>query len=372
MNLSTRKHGAALAVAADGLASPELGDARLPVIRALGLGGAGGHFLSQLARESMQGIETIALNSDVNALKATCATVRFQLGQDLRGSGTGGDRLVSEKAIQISEHVLRHFIAGTDLLFLTAGLGGGIGSFGLPIVSRIAKEEGATTIAVVTTPFSFEGERRRSLAETGLQLLYDQADSVIVIPNDHLLFNARSMARAKDIFSTSAKVICQVVRSVSTLIKSEGMVNVDLADLFMVFSTGGRAIFGFAEAAGRGRAKKVAEKAVLSTFFEHQGVGDAKAVLLNIGSGEDVSIHEVAEIAQLISSYAAKDAYVKWGLTIDPKLSGRVQVTLFATGLPRLRANRSGLDAEVRAGHDSPDNHGVVNLLSHRTRRTAA
>ena len=345
-------------------------EARLPTIRLLGLGGAGGYFVSQLARESVQEIETIAVNSDVTALRSTCATIRYQIGPELlKGSGAGGDKLVAEKAVESSQDVLRHFIAGTDFLFLTAGLGGGIGTFGLPIVSQIAREEGATTIAIVTTPFSFEGERRCSIAEAGLESLYKHADNVIVIPNDHLLLNATSMARAKDIFATSAKVISQAVRSVNSLVKNEGIVNVDLADLFMVFSARGRGIFGFAESAGRGRAKKVAAKVVQSTFFDRRDVGDAKAVLLNIASGEDVSIHEVAEIAGLISSFADKDAYVKWGLTLDPKLSGRIQVTLLATGLPGTKASHGKNSASTES--EAPP-EGVVLLDDHRPRKSAA
>lgn len=351
----------------------ELGEARLPTIRLLGLGGAGGFFVSQLARESVQGIETIAVNSDVTALRTTCATIRYQVGSELlHGSGSGGDRGVAEAALESSREVLRHFISGADFLFLTAGLGGGIGTFGLPFVSQIAREEGATTVALVTTPFSFEGERRTSVANSGLELLRRHADNVIVIPNDQLLLRASSAARAKDIFSTSAKVVCQTVRSVKSLVKNEGIVNVDLADLFMVFSAGGRAIFGFAEASGKNRAKKVAAKALESTFLENSGVAEAKAVLLHISSGEDVSIHEVAEIAGLISSFADKDAYVKWGLSLDPKLSGRVQVTLIATGLPyQTKRGQESLSAkESEALPISSDS--LVMFDSRRNRRSAA
>ena len=346
-------------------------------IRVLAIGGAGGNCLRQFHRHPLNAVETIAMNCDVHALQQVPATIRFQVGGMLtRGFGTGANLHVGEEMFSRSKEAIRHILSGSDILFIAAGLGGGTGSAGAPFVARIAREEGALVVAVVTTPFAFEGKKRNKLADQSLQELLAVADSVVLIPNDRLLETGKKSTPADELFQRSEAIVYRTVRSIVGLIRSEGFINVDFADLNAILSNGRLALIGYGEASGTQRAKKVAKDVATSTLFDVGVLADADALLLNIAAGEDISMHEVAEVAQLIGSYANPDANIVWGLKLSNQLANRIQVTMIATGL-----KRQNVTAEIELAINQPtpqrkqvrtsDHGSLVDLTRHLIPRRA-
>ncbi len=310
-------------------------------IRVIGIGGGGGNAVNNMIRCGLNGVDFIAANTDVQALKSSEAGQKIQLGDKLtKGLGAGANPSIGEAAAQESLEEIREKLVGADMVFVTAGMGGGTGGGGAPVVARIAKELGALTVGVVTKPFLFEGKRRMTNADSGMEALKREVDTLITIPNQRLLSVAGRNSTLLDTFRKADDVLFQAVKGISDLILFEGLVNVDFADVKAVMSEMGMAMMGSGESSGENRAIESAEKAISSPLLEDVSIHGARGILINVTAGEDVTLQEINEAAELIHSEAHDDANIIWGMVIDPELSDVVRVTVIATGFgdPELRS----------------------------------
>jgi len=305
-------------------------------IKVIGVGGGGGNAVNRMIDAKMRGIEFIAANTDVQALKKCRAPVKLQLGTTLtRGLGAGGDPDCGRKsALEDTEQVLE-LLDGSDMVFLTAGLGGGTGTGAAPIIASLASEIGALTVAVVTKPFSFEGRRRMTLAERGVEELRDSVDTLITIPNERLLSFVDRGTPLSEAFCIADDVLRQAVQGISDLITVPGEVNVDFADVKSIMTGMGMALMGTGIAKGENRALEAAQRAVSSPLLEETSVEGAKGVLINISGGHDLSLHEVAEAARIISEAVDPGANIISGMVVDQSMEDEMKVTVIATGFDR-------------------------------------
>lgn len=304
------------------------------IIKVIGVGGAGVNAVNNMITSGLEGVEFIAANTDSQQLKSSLAQKKIQLGSGItRGLGAGADPSVGEQAARESVEEIENALSGADLVFITAGMGGGTGTLGSSVVAEVAKGIGALTVAVVTKPFNFEAKRRAKNAEIGLQALRNIVDTLIVIPNQRLLSIAGRNAKVTEMFKKADDVLYQAVKGISDLIVLEGLVNVDFADLRTVMQEMGMALMGTGEARGENRAMEAAEKAIFSPLLEDVAIDGAKGVLLNFTASPDVTLQEVAEAASMIQSKAHPDANIIWGMVIDEKLEDTVRITVIATGL---------------------------------------
>jgi len=302
-------------------------------IKVIGIGGGGVNAINNMIRSGLQGVEFIAANTDAQALKSSEADVKLQLGGELtRGLGAGANPQVGEGAARESAEEIKKALAGADMVFVTAGMGGGTGTGAAGVVAGLAKEVGALTVGVVTKPFLFEGKRRMTNADYGIESLKKQVDTLITIPNQRLLSIAGRNTTLLDTFRKADDVLFQAVKGISDLITFEGLVNVDFADVKAVMSEMGMAMMGSGEGTGENRALEAAEKAISSPLLEDVSIHGAKGILINITAGMDVTLQEVNEAAELIHSEAHDDANIIWGMVIDPDLGDLVRVTVIATG----------------------------------------
>jgi len=302
-------------------------------IKVMGIGGAGGNAVNNMIRGGLKGVEFIAANTDAQALRSSEAPVKLQVGNKLtKGLGSGADPSVGEAAAKESMDEIRKSLEGADMVFVTAGMGGGTGGGGAAVVASIAKELGALTVGVVTKPFAFEGKRRMSNAETGINDLKDKVDTLITIPNQRLLSVAGRNTRLLDTFKLADDVLNQAVKGISDLILFEGLVNVDFADVKAVMNEMGIAMMGTGEGSGENRAVEAAEKAISSPLLEDISIHGARGILLNVTAGPDVTLQEINEAAELIHDEAHEDANIIWGMVIDEELGETVRVTVIATG----------------------------------------
>ncbi|MBP9839054.1 MAG: cell division protein FtsZ [Proteobacteria bacterium] len=302
-------------------------------IKVIGIGGGGGNAVNNMIRSGLKGVEFITANTDAQALKSTEAPVKLQLGLELtKGLGAGANPEVGEGAARESADEIRSYLEGADMVFVTAGMGGGTGGGGAAVVASIAKEMGALTVGVVTKPFMFEGKRRMNNADSGIEALKKQVDTLITIPNQRLLAIAGRNTTLLDTFRKADDVLYQAVKGISDLILFEGLVNVDFADVRAVMSEMGMAMMGSGEGSGENRAIDAAEKAISSPLLEDVSISGARGVLINVTAGPDVTLQEINEAAELIHSEAHDDANIIWGMVIDPTLSDLVRVTVIATG----------------------------------------
>ena len=309
-------------------------DPMLPArIKVVGVGGGGGNAVNRMIDSNLRGIEFIAANTDLQALSKCRAQSRLQLGSQLtRGLGAGADPEVGRKAaLEDTEEILR-LLDGADMVFLTAGLGGGTGTGAAPIIASLAAEIGALTVAVVTKPFSFEGRRRMQLAERGIEELRGAVDTVIAIPNERLLSFVDRGTPLSDAFLMADDVLRQAVQGISDLITVPGEVNCDFADVKTIMSGMGMALMGTGVAKGENRALEAAQRAVSSPLLEDTSIQGARGVLINITGGADLTLHEVAEAARTISEAVDPDANIISGLVIDRHLEDEMKVTVIATG----------------------------------------
>ncbi len=304
------------------------------VIKVIGVGGGGGNAVQHMVENEIEGVDFICANTDSQALKRVGAKTVIQLGSNItKGLGAGANPKVGREAALEDRERIAEVIQGTDMLFITAGMGGGTGTGGAPIVAEIAREMGILTVAVVTRPFPFEGNKRMKVAEEGIRELAQQVDSLITIPNEKLLTVLGKNISLLDAFKAANDVLLGAVQGIAELITRPGLINVDFADVRTVMSEMGMAMMGSGKATGENRAREAAEKAIFSPLLEDVNINGAKGILVNVTAGYDLSIGEFEEVGNTVREFAAEDATVVVGTVIDPDLTDELRVTLVATGL---------------------------------------
>ncbi|MEV4100433.1 cell division protein FtsZ [Nonomuraea sp. NPDC049649] len=308
----------------------------LAVIKVVGIGGGGVNAVNRMIEEGLKGVEFIAINTDAQALLMSDADVKLDVGRELtRGLGAGANPDVGRKAAEDHREEIEEVLKGADMVFVTAGEGGGTGTGGAPVVANIARSLGALTIGVVTRPFSFEGRRRAMQAEAGIETLRDEVDTLIVIPNDRLLSISDRQVSVLDAFKAADQVLLSGVQGITDLITTPGLINLDFADVKSVMSGAGSALMGIGHARGDDRSVAAAEMAVSSPLLE-ASIDGAHGVLLSIAGGSDLGLFEINEAAQLVSMAAAPDANIIFGTVIDDALGDEVRVTVIAAGFDEL------------------------------------
>ncbi len=329
-------------------------------IKVIGVGGGGCNAVNRMIDEGLQGIEFIAVNTDAQALLLSKAPTRVRIGDKVtRGLGAGGNPEVGRKAAEESAEELYEVLKGSDMIFVTSGLGGGTGTGAAPIVAQIAKEVGALTIGVVTRPFTFEGARRASSAETGIAKLKEHADTLIVIPNDRLLQIVDKRASLQDAFRTADDVLRQGIQGISELITVPGLINLDFADVRAIMSEGGAALMAVGRATGEDRARIAAEMAISSQLLDIT-IDGARGILFNITGGSGMTLFEVNTAAAIIKETAHQECNMIFGAVVDPNLGEELRITVIATGFDRAAPTSSLFD---RAG-------GVTEKDQRSTRRS--
>jgi cell division protein FtsZ len=316
----------------------ELMEGQLPgntaVIKVVGVGGGGSNAVEHMLEEKIDGVEFICANTDGQALRASNAQIHIQLGEALtKGLGAGANPQVGREAAEEDRDVIREILAGADIVFITAGMGGGTGTGAAPVVAEIAKELGILTVAIVTKPFSFEGKQRALVADEGIRRLAEHVDSLITIPNNKLLSVLGKNISLLNAFKAANNVLLGAVKGISDLITRPGLINVDFADVRTVMSEMGMAMMGTGCAVGEQRARQAAEAAIASPLLEDVNFSGARGILVNITAGLDMSIGEFEEVGDVIKGFISDDATVVIGTVIDPDMTDALHVTVIITGL---------------------------------------
>ena len=315
-------------------------------IKVIGVGGGGGNAVNRMVDVGLSGVEFIVANTDLQALDHNKAAVKIQIGHKLtKGLGAGADPNIGRQAALEDTDTLIQSLSGADMIFVTTGLGGGTGTGAAPVIASLASELGALTIAVVTKPFRFEGKKRALQAEAGLEALRECVDTVISIPNERLLSIIDRRTTLNDAFTLADDVLRQAIQGISDLILVPGLINLDFADVKTIMSGMGVAMMGTGSAEGDNRAMQAAQKAIASPLLEDSSVNGARGVIINITGGPDLSLLEVNEASCVIQEAAHEDANIIFGAVVDPGLTGRVKITVIATGFDRKGAVR---------GHQTP------------------
>ncbi len=312
---------------------------RLAKIRVVSIGGGGGNAIRHMIEEGkMDGVEFIAMNTDAQVLLDNPAETKLQIGEKItRGLGVGGDPELGKKAAEESRERIKELLIDSDMVFLTAGMGGGTGTGATPVVAQVAKEAGALTVAIVTKPFAFEGTRRMVSAEDGIEGLRDKVDALIIIPNQRLMDVIDRKMTLVDAFKLADSVLAHGVQGISEIITIPGLINVDFADVRTIMTSAGSALLGIGTGVGENRAQMAARAAISSPLLEISIEG-AKGVLFNISGGNDLTMSEVDEAAKIISESADADANIIFGASINPKLSDQIRITVIATGFDEMRS----------------------------------
>ncbi len=306
------------------------------VIKVIGVGGGGGNAVTHMMQAGIEGVDFICANTDAQALKRARVKTGIQIGCNItKGLGAGANPEIGRQAAMEDRDRLQEVVQGADMLFITAGMGGGTGTGATPVVAQLAKELGILTVAVVTKPFEWEGRKRMSVAEQGIAELGRHVDSLITIPNQKLLTVLGSDTTLLDAFGTANEVLQGAVQGIAELITREGLINVDFADVRTVMSEMGMAMIGAGSASGEGRARKAADAAISSPLLEDINLANANGVLVNVTSGPDLQIGEFQEVGETIKQFASEDATVVVGTVVDPDMSEELRVTVVATGLGR-------------------------------------
>src|SRR5574341_1140719 len=317
-------------------------------IKVIGVGGGGQNAVNRMIEEGIQGVEFIASNTDAQALTLSRAPTRVRLGDKLtRGLGAGGDPEIGRKAAEETADELYSVLKGSDMVFVTAGMGGGTGTGAAPVVAQIAKESNALTIGVVTRPFTFEGMRRMQAAEAGIGKLKEHADTLIAIPNDRLLQIADKRASLQDAFRLADDVLHQGIQGISELITTPGLINLDFADVRAIMCEGGAALMAVGKGAGDDRAKKAAETAISSQLLDIT-IDGARGVLFNVTGGPNMTLFEVNQAAAIIRETAHPDVNMMFGAVIDPNMGDDIRITVIATGFERSSMPRRALERQPR------------------------
>jgi len=336
-------------------------------IKVVGVGGGGCNAVNRMIAEGIQGIEFIAVNTDAQALTQSFAQTRVRIGdKTTRGLGAGGAPEIGKKAAEESADDLYNILKGSDMVFITAGMGGGTGTGASPIISQIAREIDALTIGVVTRPFTFEGSRRMQSAELGIQNLKNQADTLIVIPNDRLLQIVDKRASLQDAFKVADDVLLQGIQGISELITVPGLINLDFADVRTIMSEGGAALMAVGRASGEDRARKAAEMAISSELLDIT-IDGARGILFNVSGGDELTLMEVNQAAAIIKETAHPDVNLIFGAVINPELNDEICLTVIATGFDstsmRTRVQRTRFTETMDKASGTPKNENKENPL---------
>src|SRR3990167_4566452 len=310
------------------------------IIKIVGVGGGGGNALEHMISEKIQGVSTLCANTDVQVLQHSNADIIMQLGESItKGLGAGANPEIGKQAALADRERIRQHLEGTDMVFVTAGMGGGTGTGAAPVVAEIAKEMGILTVGVVTTPFNFEGKRRLQSAEQGIEALEAHVDSLIIIPNQRLLKVFRDISM-KDAYKKADDVLLNAVRSIFDLVVRPGHINLDFADLKTAMSTRGYAMMGAGLGRGENRARQAAEQAIRSPLLDNVTIMNAKGILINVTGGDDVTFGEIEEITDVVNQIVDLDeGQVFYGTVFDPDARDEISVTVIATGLTRNSAD---------------------------------
>jgi cell division protein FtsZ len=337
---------------------------QLAQIKVIGVGGGGSNAVNRMIEGGVQGVKFFTVNTDAQALHMSKADTKLQIGDKLtRGLGAGANPEVGKKAAEESRDVLHNVLKGADMVFVTAGMGGGTGTGAAPIIADIARECGALTVGVVTRPFTFEGPRRKAQAEQGIAALKEKVDTLIVIPNDRLLEIVDKKTPMLEAFREADNVLRQGVQGISDLIAVPGLINLDFADVKTIMTERGSALMGIGRSSGENRAAEAAKRAIMSPLLE-TSIDGARGVIMNITGGMDLSLHEVNEAAEIVISSADPDVNMIFGAIIDENLKEEIKVTVIATGFgnkPPVSSIRGGSLVDVLASKTQ----GTPRTLNH-------
>jgi cell division protein FtsZ len=317
-------------------------------IKVIGIGGGGGNAVNTMIGGRLSGVDFMVANTDAQALEASHAPVRIQLGGTVtKGLGAGANPEIGRRAALEDQEKIREYLEGSDMIFITAGMGGGTGTGGAPVIARLAREVGALTVGVVTKPFIFEGKKRMRQAEEGIEELKQCVDTLIVIPNQRLLSIAAKTTTMLEAFHKADDVLLQAVRGISDLIITPGLINLDFADVRTVMAEMGLALMGAASASGENRAIEAAQKAISSPLLEDISIQGARGVLINITGGPDLCLHEVNEAASMIQEEAHEDANIIFGAVIDENITDEIRITVIATGFGAAKEEKKPVPAQA-------------------------
>ncbi|MBM4276962.1 MAG: cell division protein FtsZ [Deltaproteobacteria bacterium] len=318
-------------------------------VKIIGIGGGGNNALNTMILSHLTGVEFVAANTDAQALAANLAPMKFQLGASLtKGLGAGANPEVGRKAALEDVEMIREILKGADMVFITAGLGGGTGTGGAPVIAEVAREMGALTVAIVTKPFHFEGKKRMKQAEEGLANLKMTADALITIPNQRLLSISGKNMTLLETFKKADEILFHAAKGISDIIVGHGIINLDFADVRAVMSETGMAMMGTGIASGENRSMEAAQKAISSPLLEDISIEGARGLLINITGGENMTLSEINEATGLIQKEAHEDANVIWGMVIDPSMKEDIRITVIATGFGK--AVEKKVDKPVSSG----------------------
>lgn len=321
-------------------------------IKVIGVGGGGGNAIDRMVSAGVKCVEFISINTDKQALFRSKATQKIQIGEKVtHGKGAGSKPEVGQKAAEESREVIAAAIRGTDMVFITAGMGGGTGTGAAPIVAEIAREMGILTVGIVTKPFEFEGRRRMEQAESGITALREHVDSLVVIPNERLKFVSEQRISLVNAFAVADDVLRQGVQSISDLIQLPGLVNLDFADVTAVMRDAGYAHMGVGRASGKDKAEQAANAAISSPLLE-TAIDGAKGVIINITASPDIGLDEVETASSMIASQAHEDANIIWGAAFDEDMTDEMSVTVIATGFTSREAEVSSKDREISSASE--------------------
>jgi cell division protein FtsZ len=333
-------------------------------IKVIGIGGGGGNAVNTMIGGKLNGVEFLVANTDAQSLDASRAPVRIQLGGAVtKGLGAGANPEIGRRAALEDQDTIKEYLAGSDMIFITAGMGGGTGTGGAPVIARVAREVGALTVGVVTKPFIFEGKKRMRQAEEGIAELKSSVDTLIVIPNQRLLSIAAKTTTMLEAFHKADEVLLQAVRGISDLIITPGLINLDFADVRTVMAEMGLALMGASMATGENRAIEAAQRAISSPLLEDISIQGARGVLINITGGPDLCLHEVNEAASMIQEEAHDEANIIFGAVIDETMTDEIRITVIATGFGESKEDRKPVITS--AGHVSSMNN--FNTMNHGT-----
>jgi cell division protein FtsZ len=323
-------------------------------IKVLGVGGGGANAVNRMIFQGIQGVEFVTVNTDAQALMLSSAPHRLRIGDKLtKGLGAGGNPDIGQKASQESAEEIKGLLKGADMVFVTCGMGGGTGTGAAPVIAKLAKEAGALTIGVVTKPFTFEGSRRRRVADDGIKQLKESVDTLIVIPNDRLLQIVDKKASIQQAFHVADDVLRQGIQGISELITVPGLINLDFADVRTIMAEGGSALMAIGQAGGDNRAQNAAEQAIHSALLDVT-IDGAQGILFNVTGGPDMSLYEVNEAAEIIRRTADPDANIIFGAVVDPELKETIRITVIATGFDSVKEQQLPSSDEERRTLEFP------------------
>lgn len=348
------------------LVKPDVG--RFAKIKVIGVGGGGGNALNSMVQSgAINGVDFIAVNTDAQVLLTNLANTKIQIGENLtRGLGSGGDPSIGLQAAEESREKIKEYLIDSDMIFITAGMGGGTGTGAAPIIAEVAKEQGALTVAIVTKPFAFEGTRRMVNAEEGIENLKTKVDTLIVIPNQRLLDVVDRKMTLLEAFRVADSVLNQGVQGISDIITKPGLINVDFADVKAIMKDAGSALMGIGTGVGDSRSQMAARAAISSPLLE-VSIDGAKGVLFNITGGPDMTMIEVDEAAKIIGEAADADANIIFGAAIDDKLIDQMKITVIATGFDETRSRLAGMVTRTRPVAPS----GITGIVSEKPKVAA-